>query len=209
VQALLGVSRVIEAVNSRLGKWVAWLILLAVVISTGNAIIRKVFDTSSNAWLEMQWILFGAVFMLCAPWTLLSNEHIRIDIVNSMMPKTVRNWIEILGHTVFLLPFSILMVWISWPFFYKSFVINEQSMNAGGLAQWPPKFLIFAGFVFLTAQGISELIKRIAVMMHMIPDPHGDGGHFAAAEEEAKRIAEAARIAAEKAASDEAALRKP
>lgn len=209
MQALLGVSRVIDAVNSRLGKWVAWLILLAVIISTVNAVVRKVFDTSSNAYLEMQWILFGAVFMLCAPWTLLSNEHIRIDIVNNLMPKTVRNWIDVLGHTLFLLPFSVLMVWISWPFFYKSFLINEQSMNAGGLPQWPPKFLIFAGFVFLTAQGISELIKRVAVMMNLIPDPHAGGGHFAAAEEEAKRIAEAARIAAEKDAADAAAARKP
>jgi TRAP-type mannitol/chloroaromatic compound transport system permease small subunit len=208
VQALLGVSRVIDAVNSRLGRWVAWLILVAVVISTGNAIIRKTLDTSSNAWLEMQWILFGAVFMLCSPWTLMSNEHIRIDIVNSLLPKGLRNWIEILGHTLFLLPFSILMVWISWPFFLKSFLINEQSMNAGGLAQWPPKFLIFAGFVFLTAQGFSELIKRVAVMMNLIPDPHGGGGHFAAAEEEAKRIAEAARIAAEKEAAEAAAARK-
>jgi TRAP-type mannitol/chloroaromatic compound transport system permease small subunit len=209
VQALLGVSRVIDAVNERLGKWVAWLILLAVIISTGNAVVRKVFDTSSNAYLEMQWILFGAVFMLCSPWTLLSNEHIRIDIVNSLLPKTARNIIELIGHTLFLLPFSILMVWISWPFFYKSFIINEQSMNAGGLPQWPPKFLIFAGFVFLTVQGVSELIKRIAVMRGLIPDPHAGGGHFAAAEEEAKRIAEAARIAAEKAAADAADTRKP
>jgi TRAP-type mannitol/chloroaromatic compound transport system permease small subunit len=183
------VSRAIDAVNLRIGKVIAWLILAAVVVSTVNALIRKLFDTSSNSWLELQWVLFGAVFLICASWTLLSNEHIRIDIVNNSLPAKVRNVIDIVGHAFFLLPLTIIMIITSFPFVMKSVLLNEQSMNAGGLPQWPAKALILIGFVLLFFQGISELIKRIAITLGMIPDPHaGAGGAHAAAEAEVERL---------------------
>jgi TRAP-type mannitol/chloroaromatic compound transport system permease small subunit len=176
LQALLAFSRVIDAINSRLGKWFSWALLAAVLISAGNAVVRKSFDMSSNTWLELQWILFSVVFLLCSPWTLLRNEHIRIDIINNMLPKPVRNWIDLLGHLFFLLPFTVVMIITGWPFFIASIRINEQSSNAGGLAQWPAKFLVPACFFLLFIQAISEIIKRIAVMRGMIDDPH-EGAH--------------------------------
>jgi TRAP-type mannitol/chloroaromatic compound transport system permease small subunit len=189
VEGLLKLSRAIDAVNFRIGKVLSWLILIVVIISATNATIRKVFDTSSNAWLELQWILFGAIFLLCSPWTLLSNEHIRIDIINSMLPKRWRDGIDIFGHVFFLLPMTVVIIVTSVPFFIRSFQLNEQSMNAGGLPQWPAKSLILIGFVLLFWQGISELIKRIAVMRGFISDPlaSADGAH-SAAEAEAERI---------------------
>jgi TRAP-type mannitol/chloroaromatic compound transport system permease small subunit len=187
VDWLLRTSRAIDALNQRIGKSIAWLILVVVLISATNATVRKLFDTSSNAWLELQWVLFGVVFLLCAPWTLLSNEHVRIDIVNNLLPKKLRNIIELIGHIFFLLPLTIIMVVTSVPFFVRSFRINEQSMNAGGLPQWPAKSLIMIGFALLFLQGISELIKRIAVMQGVIADPH-EGGAHSAVEAEAERI---------------------
>ncbi len=172
VDMLLALSRGIDRINTLIGRTVMWLILLAVVISTVNAIVRKAFDVSSNMWLEMQWQLFGCVFMLAAAYTLLVNEHIRIDILNSRFPKAMRNWIELVGHTLFLMPFTILMLVDGWPFFVRSYLGNEQSFNAGGLPQWPAKFLVPLGFLLLFIQGISEIIKRIAVMRGRIPDPH-------------------------------------
>lgn len=190
---LIKLSRAIDAVNLAIGKAMSWLVLVAVLVSATNAIVRKVFDTSSNAWLELQWVLFSMVFLLCASWTLQSNEHIRIDIVNERLPKRVRNIIDVVGHAAFLLPFMIVMMVTSLPFFLTSYAINEQSANAGGLPQWPAKSLIFIGFFFLFAQGISELIKRIAVMRGLIADPYaGSGGLHAAAEAEAERILAAA-----------------
>src|SRR4051794_17030712 len=165
-------SRGIDALTRWTGKRLAWLILLAVVDSAINAIVRKTFDTSSNSWLELQWVLFSIVFLLCAPWTLLDNEHIRIDIVNQMLPKRVRDSIDVIGHTLFLLPLTIVMIITGGPFFMRSFEINEQSGNAGGLPQWPAKSLVIIAFAFLLVQGFSELIKRIAVMRGLIPDPH-------------------------------------
>jgi len=187
VDWLLRTSRAIDALNQRIGKSLAWLILVVVLISATNATVRKLFDTSSNAWLELQWVLFGVVFLLCAPWTLLSNEHVRIDIVNNLLPKKLRNIIELMGHIFFLLPLTIIMVVTSVPFFVRSFRINEQSMNAGGLPQWPAKSLIMIGFALLFLQGISELIKRIAVMQGVIADPH-EGGAHSAVEAEAERF---------------------
>ena len=184
MQALLAFSRVIDAINTRIGKWLSWALLAAVLISAGNAIVRKLLDTSSNSWLELQWILFSVVFLLCAAWTLLNNEHIRIDIVNNMLPKPVHNWIEVLGHLFFLLPFTVVMIITGWPFFIASIRINEQSSNAGGLAQWPAKFLVPACFFLLFFQGISELIKRIAIMRGLIDDPHAGVHHPAEAEVE-------------------------
>lgn len=188
MKSLLALSRVIDKINGAIGRWVAWAILIAVVVSTVNAIIRKLFDVSSNSWLELQWVLFGVVFLLCAPWTLLSNEHIRIDIVNSMLPKSARNWIDVVGHVVFLIPFTIIMIVTSTPFFWRSFLLNEQSLNAGGLPQWPGKFLLPLGFTLLFFQAVSELIKRIAIMRGELQDTASGGGHHAAAEEEAARL---------------------
>jgi TRAP-type mannitol/chloroaromatic compound transport system permease small subunit len=165
-----------------MGKRLAWLILAAVVISAINAIVRKVLDTSSNSWLELQWILFSIVFLLCASWTLLDNEHIRIDIVNNLLPGKVRNAIDVVGHIFFLLPLTVVMIITGIPFFRRSFEINEQSGNAGGLPQWPAKSLIMIGFAMLLVQGISELIKRIAVMRGLIPDPHASQANTIEAE---------------------------
>ncbi|AMA57544.1 MULTISPECIES: TRAP transporter small permease subunit [unclassified Bradyrhizobium] len=172
MHALLRLSSRIDAFTRWTGKRIAWLIVVAVVISSVNAIVRKAFDTSSNSWLELQWVLFSIVFLLCAPWTLLDNEHIRIDIVNNTLPKKVRNVIDVVGHLFFLIPLCVIMIITGVPFFLRSFEINEQSGNAGGLPQWPAKALIMVGFAFLLVQAISELIKRIAVMRGLIPDPH-------------------------------------
>ena len=172
MHTLLKASGIIDAINRRIGRWCAWLILAAVAVSAANATVRKIFDVSSNAWLELQWVLFSAVFLLCAPWTLQDNEHIRIDIVNNLMPRRLRNAIELIGHAFFLLPLTIIMVITGIAFFLNSFVLNEQSGNAGGLPQWPAKSLIMIGFALLLAQAISELIKRVAVIRGLIPDPH-------------------------------------
>jgi TRAP-type mannitol/chloroaromatic compound transport system permease small subunit len=166
------------------GKRLAWLILVAVVVSALNAIVRKAFDTSSNSWLELQWLLFSIVFLMCSSWTLLDNEHIRIDIVNNMLPKKLRDSIDVVGHAFFLLPLCIVMIITGVPFFKRSIEINEQSGNAGGLPQWPAKSLIMIGFAMLLVQGISELIKRIAVMRGLIPDPHASQVHALEAEVE-------------------------
>jgi TRAP-type mannitol/chloroaromatic compound transport system permease small subunit len=199
VGGLIKLSRAIDAVNHAVGKAASWLVVAAVLVSATNAIVRKLFDTSSNAWLELQWVLFSVVFLLCASWTLLSNEHIRIDIVNILLPKRTRNIIDVVGHALFLLPLAIIMLVTSLPFFLTSFAIREQSANAGGLPQWPAKSLIFIGFSLLFAQGISELIKRVAVMRGRIPDPYASsGGLHAAAEAEAERILAAAANPPEK-----------
>jgi len=189
LRALLPLSRGIDAVNARIGRWLSWLVLAAVLVSAVNATVRKVFDASSNAWLELQWVLFGIVFLLCSPWTLGVNEHIRIDIVNNMLPKRLRNWIEIVGHTLFLLPLTIVMIVTGLPFFLRSFHQNEQSFSAGGLPQWPAKSLILIGFTLLFLQCVSEIIKRVAVMRGLIRDPHESaGGLHAAAEAEVERL---------------------
>jgi TRAP-type mannitol/chloroaromatic compound transport system permease small subunit len=189
---LLNFSRLIDGINTTIGRWVSWLILAAVIISATNAIIRKLFDTSSNAWLEMQWVLFGCVFLLCTPWTLLSNEHIRIDIVNNLFKKRTRDWIDVFGHVVFLLPFTIVMLIVSIPFARTSFLLNEQSANAGGLPQWPAKMLIPLGFLLLFFQALSELIKRLAIIQGKLEDTTTGGGHHAAVEAEAQRVIAAA-----------------
>lgn len=193
VQGLLAVSRVIDMVNRQIGKKVAWLILAAVIVATVNAIVRKVFNVSSNAWLELQWMLFGAVFLMCASWTMQVKEHIRIDIVNATLPRRVRQWIELLGHIFFLMPFCLLIVYHSWPFFMRSYAINEQSLSAGGLPQWPAKGLVVIGFVMLTVQGISEIIKQIAIMHGDLEDQEAAAGHAAAAEAEAQRLLDQAK----------------
>jgi len=184
VTALIKLSRVIDAINERVGKFVAWAIVVAILVSAINAIIRRFFGVSSNAWLELQWYLFGAVFMLCAAWTLISNEHIRIDIVSSRLSKRSRDWIDIAGHLFFLFPFVALMLWLSIPYFEKSYASGEVSSNAGGLLIWPAKGLILLGFISMFFQWMSELIKRIAIMQGRMEDVHDHTGH-ASAEAEA------------------------
>ena len=191
MRALLKLSGLIDGINVQIGRWFAWAILLAVAVSAINAVVRKTFDMSSNAWLELQWVLFSVVFLLCASWTLRDNEHIRIDIVNNMLPRALRNAIDIVGHTFFLLPLTIIMVVTGIPFFSGSFAINEQSTNAGGLPQWPAKALIPLGFALLLAQAVSELIKRIAIVRGIIPDPHATQVH--ALEAEVEHVIEAMR----------------
>jgi len=190
----LTLSRAIDAFTRWTGKRLAWLILLAVIVSAVNATVRKVFDTSSNSWLELQWLLFSIVFLLCSPWTLLDNEHIRIDIVNNLLPKKLRDSIDLVGHVLFLMPLTVVMIITGVPFFQRSYEINEQSGNAGGLPQWPAKSLIMIGFALLLVQAISELIKRIAVMRGLIPDPHAS--QVPALEAEVEHLVEA--IAGEK-----------
>lgn len=193
MQSLLKISSAIDAINERVGQTIKWFILAAVLVSTANAIIRKLFNVSSNAWLELQWYLFGAVFMLGAAYTFLKNEHIRIDIVTGSFRKSTRDGIDVFGHIFFLIPFAWIMIYHGIPFFYRSFAIGESSMNAGGLVQWPAKILLPLGFILLLVQGLSELIKRIAIMRGDMVDPHVFVGHHGAAEAEAQRLLEAAQ----------------
>lgn len=174
---LLAISKAIDAVTRFIGYHVRWLILVAVVVSAVNAIIRKTFDMSSNAWLELQWLLFGAVFMLAAAYTLQRNAHVRIDVVASRLKKRTRDWIDLFGHLVMLGPITFIIIWLSVPFFWDSFQSGEVSSNAGGLIVWPAKFLVLAGFVLLLLQMISEAIKRIAVLAGVISDPEPPSVH--------------------------------
>ncbi|HTT46746.1 MAG TPA: TRAP transporter small permease subunit [Pseudolabrys sp.] len=186
MRALLPLTRAIDAINTWIGKRLAWLIIAAVLVSAINATVRKVFDTSSNSFLELQWVLFSIVFLLCSPWTLLANEHIRIDIVNNLLPRQVRNTIDVIGHAFFLLPLTVVMILTAVPFFLVSYSQNEQSLNAGGLPQWPSKGLIMIAFIMLFVQGLSELIKRLAIMRDLISDPHA--GQKSSLEVEAEEI---------------------
>ena len=174
MQALLGFSAVIDRINRFVGQQVSWLILVAVIVSTANAIIRKAFDSSSNAWLELQWYLFGAVFMLAAAYTLLTNEHIRIDVISSNFKKSTRDKIDLVCHILFLLPFCVLMIYLCVPWFYLTFLSGEMSANAGGLIIWPAKLLVLAGFIMLLTQCFSEIIKRYAIIIGAMDDPMAD-----------------------------------
>jgi TRAP-type mannitol/chloroaromatic compound transport system permease small subunit len=171
MNALLQLSRLIDALNERIGHIVYWAVLISVIVSAANAIVRYSLHTSSNAWLEVQWYLFSAVFLLCSGYTLLRNEHIRIDIVFGHFTRRTQVWIDIFGTVFFLLPMAIIIGWLSWPMFWNSYVGHEMSMNAGGLVRWPVKVLVPAGFLLLVLQGFSELIKRVAFLMGLIPDP--------------------------------------
>lgn len=182
--ALLTLSRAIDRVNSLIGRSASWLILLAIFVSATNAIIRKLFSISSNAWLELQWYLYGGAFLLAAAYTLLENEHIRIDILYGNIRRRTQHWIDLLGTIFFLMPVVLVSLWLLWPWLMRSISSQEMSMNAGGLILWPAKALLFAGFVLLLCQGISEIIKKIAVMRGLIPDPFPDAGHHAPPEVE-------------------------
>lgn len=181
---LLALSRGIDRVTTIIGRSVAWLILAAILVSAVNALSRKLFSLSSNAWLEAQWYLFGGAFMLASAWTLLENEHIRIDIIYGRWSRRAQHWIDVIGTVLFLLPFTAIMLWLTWPAFTRSWFNGEVSMNAGGLALWPARGILVLGFGLLFAQGISELIKKIAVMRGLIPDPHHhEGPHEAGLKE--------------------------
>jgi TRAP-type mannitol/chloroaromatic compound transport system permease small subunit len=171
VTGLLKLSQAIDWLNERIGRSLIWLVLVAVLISAGNAIIRKLFDMSSNAWLEVQWYLFSAIFLLASGFTLLRNEHVRIDVLLNRFSKRTQIKVDIFGIIFFLLPAAILMVALGWPVFVTAFVSKEMSENAGGLIRWPVYMLLPAGFALLTLQGVSELIKRFAFLQGLIDDP--------------------------------------
>jgi TRAP-type mannitol/chloroaromatic compound transport system permease small subunit len=172
MRALAGLSRIIDSVNEFIGKWISWLILASILVSACNAVIRKAFDMSSNAWLELQWYLFGAAFLLAAAYTLKQNEHIRIDILYGMWPRRVQHWIDLLGHILFLMPFTLLMVFYLIPYVSLSYHSGELSTNAGGLIIWPAKAMLLGGFFLLAWQGVSEIIKKIAIITGNMDDPN-------------------------------------
>ena len=185
MRPLLALSTAIDQLNEKIGYICNVLILLSCLVSAANAMIRYAFSYSSNGWLELQWYMFAAVFVLCSGYTLLRNEHIRIDIIVSRFPKRVQTWIDIVGGLLCLLPMTIIIMVLSWPIFVDSYMRHEVSSNAGGLLRWPFKLIVPVGFFLLALQGISEIIKRIAFLQGLIPDPsekthaHGaepDGG---------------------------------
>lgn len=171
MKTLLQLSRAIDALNNCVGRALCWLVLVAVLVSAGNASVRYLFNISSNAWLEVQWYLFSAVFLLCAGYTLLHNQHVRIDIISGRLSRKARVWIDILGTLFFLMPMAVLILWLSWPVFVDAWRSGEMSSNAGGLALWPARLMVPSGFLLLILQGVSELIKRVAFLAGAAPDP--------------------------------------
>ena len=171
MKALLSLSHAIDKLNERIGLTVSWLVLAAVLISAANAVVRKGFNVSSNAFLEIQWYLFSVVFLFCAGYTLLRNQHVRIDVISGRLSPRAQAWIDIVGTLFFLLPMALTIMWLSWPVFIEAYQRHEVSTNAGGLLIWPARLLVPIGFFLLIIQGISELIKRIAFLKGLIPDP--------------------------------------
>ena len=165
MHALLRLSRLVDALTDAVGKGASWLILLAVLISAGNATARYAFNASSNAWLEIQWYLFAAAFLLCAGYALKHNQHVRVDVLSSRLSRRAQTAIEIAGTVLFLLPMALLILWLSWPVFVDSWRSGEVSTNANGLVLWPARLLVPAGFALLVLQGVSELIKRVAFLL--------------------------------------------
>jgi TRAP-type mannitol/chloroaromatic compound transport system permease small subunit len=197
VSVLLQISRWIDRCSEFIGRWVAWLVLIAVLISAGNALVRKIFDESSNGLLEIQWYLFAAVFLLAAGYTMLRQEHVKIDVIAGRFSKRTQIWIEIFGICVFLLPFVVVVIDLSMPLVLRAYRMHEMSSNAGGLVRWPVFALLPAGMLLLGIQGVSELIKRIAFLKGLAPDP--TRRHVTKTAEE--ELAEFVRAEAEKAAS--------
>jgi TRAP-type mannitol/chloroaromatic compound transport system permease small subunit len=190
MQALLGISRGVDRVTAFIGKSVMWLILLAVLVSSGNAIVRKLFNWSSNSLLEMQWYLFGAAFMGAAAYTLQQNEHIRIDVFYGTRSRRTQHWIDLFGHVAFTLPFVVLMTWYLVPYTLQAYYSGQISTNAGGLIIWPARAILAVGFALLIAQVLSEIVKKIAVMRGLIEDPHPFVSAHEAAELEGAQLAE-------------------
>lgn len=171
MKALLWMADAIDGLNERVGRGLIWLVLVTVVICAGNAVVRKVFNMSSNAFLEIQWYLFSAVFLLGAAYTLKHNAHVRIDVFYSRYSPRVRAWVDMIGAVLFLLPLCLLMVWHSWPVFVSELMSGEMSADAGGLMRWPVKLLIPLGFGLLALQGCAEIIKRVAFLSGYRADP--------------------------------------
>ena len=168
MRALLAFSRAVDWFNTHLAVVANWLVLLAALISAGNAGSRYVFSESSNAWLEIQWYMFAGMVLLGGPYTLKMNEHVRVDLVYGMVSEKTRIWIDIIGGVLFLLPICVILTYFTWPWFVDSWNINEQSSNAGGLVRWPVKLLMPVGFCLMAIQGVSEIIKRVAALEHVI-----------------------------------------
>ena len=185
---LLAVSRAIDALNQRIGQTVLWLTLVVVLVSAGNAVVRKVLHISSNAWLELQWYLFGAIFLLASGYTYLRNEHVRVDVLSSRLSPRVQVIIEILGILFFIFPAAALIFWLSIPYFYESFRLQELSSNTGGLIRWPAKLLIPVGFALLILSGVSRLIKCVAFLAGKGPNPMVSAKEKTAEEELAEEI---------------------
>ncbi len=171
MQAALGLSSMIDRITTAIGKSVVWLIFLAIIISAVNAVMRKLFNMSSNAWLEAQWYLFGAAFMLGAAYTLKENEHIRIDIFYGSRSRRTQHWIDLFGHMFFLMPFVLFSAYTLWPYWISAYQSGQVSTNASGLIIWPARLILFAGFALLVVQGVSEIIKKIAIIRGVIDDP--------------------------------------
>lgn len=197
---LLALSRLIDKITTVIGKSTTWLILATTLISAANAIVRKVFDVSSNSFLEIQWYLFAAVFMLGAGYGFLKNSHVRIDFIASKLSPRTRNWVDVAGIMAVLFPFCFLMIALSWPLFTQAYVSGEMSQNSGGLVRWPVYALIPAGFALLIVQGISELIKRIAFLTGNGPDVLSSED---AKSDEQKHLEELEAIAARKLAGEQ------
>ena len=168
MKALLALSRAIDWLNEQIGIVANWLVLWAALISAGNAASRYLFSQSSNGWLEIQWYMFAGMVLLGAPYTLKMNEHVRVDLLYNIVKERTQIWIDIIGGLLFLLPICIILIYFTWPWFVESWRLNEASSNAGGLIRWPVKLLLPLGFFLLTLQGISEIIKRIAALEHVI-----------------------------------------
>ena len=164
MQALLNLSAKIDALNQKIGVICDWMVLLSCVVSGGNAMVRYAYDYSSNAWLEVQWYMFGVVVMLGASYTLRRNEHVRVDIVYMTLSERGQLWVDVIGTFLFLLPMCVILGWLSWPFFMQSWAVGEGSSNAGGLLRWPIKLVLPAGFALLALQGAAELVKRVAAL---------------------------------------------
>ena len=189
MKGLLALSRAIDALTERVGRFVYWLILVVVIISALNATVRKLFNYSSNAYLEIQWYLFSFIFLIGAGYTFLRNEHVRIDIITGRLSPRAQNWIDVIGIVFFLFPMAIIIGWLSWPLFMDSFVRHEVSTNAGGLIIWPARIMVPIGFALLLIQGVSELIKRVAFLRGLIPNPLERHAGKSAEEELAEEIA--------------------
>jgi len=191
VTLLLKLSQLIDWISERVGKGTFWLVLIMTIISAGNAVVRFAFNYSSNGLLEIQWYLFAAIFLLCSPYTLQKNEHVRIDVLSGKLSPRGLAVIDIIGSLFFLLPMVVLVLYLSVPLVADSYHISEMSANAGGLIRWPVKILLPLGFTLLALQGISELIKRVAFLMGLISDPNAKEGSPSAEEELAAAIAAA------------------
>jgi TRAP-type mannitol/chloroaromatic compound transport system permease small subunit len=171
MRGLLKFSNAVDWLNAQVGRWVIWLILASTVISAVNALVRKIFNMSSNAYLEVQWYLFAGAFLLAAGYTLLHGEHVKIDVISSRLTKRKQIWIDVFGYVFFLLPVCAVILYYGIPFFLQGYRSGEYSSNAGGLIRWPVYILMPIGFALLMLQGLSELVKRIAFLKGLIPDP--------------------------------------